>query len=99
MTENQVVYAFATMGAGSWLISTGTYEKYTYASRTGPGPLVPLVYDASDRLLFLLNGLFTKEDEWTLSGDPRAPNTFYVGYVSQIALPTWDDYLTIQTSL
>lgn len=99
MTENQPTYGFATMGCGSWLISTGTYEKYTYASRTGPGPLVPLVYNASDRLLFSLRGLWTKEDEWTLSGDPRAPNTFYVGYVAQIALPTWNDYLTIQTSL
>ncbi len=99
MTENQPTYAFATMGAGSWLISTATYEQYTYASRTGGGPLVPLVYNASDRLLFSLRGLWTKEDEWTLSGDPRAPNTFYVGFVSQIALPTWNDYLTIQTSL
>jgi hypothetical protein len=99
MTENQPTYAFATMGAGSWLISTATYEQYTYASRLSGGPLVPLVYNASDRLLFSLRGLWTKEDEWTLSGDPRAPNKFYVGSVSQISLPTWDDYLTIQTSL
>jgi hypothetical protein len=98
MTENQVTYAFATMGAGSWLISTATYEKYTYASRTGAGPLVPLVYNASDRLFFSLRGLFTKEDELILSGDPRAPNSV-IGYVSQIALPTWNDYLTIQTSI
>jgi hypothetical protein len=99
MTENQPTYAFATMGAGSWLISTATYEMYTYESRTGPGPLVPLVYNASDRLLFSLRGLWTNEDEWTLSGDPRAPNTFYVGSVAQIALPAWNNYLTIQTSL
>ncbi len=98
MTENQVVYAFATMGTGSWLISTATYEQYTYASRIGPGPLVRLVYHASDRLFFSLRGLWTKEDELTLSGDPRAPG-FVAGFVSQIALPTWDDYLTIQTSL
>src|SRR5271154_584604 len=54
MTENQPTYAFATMGAGSWLISTATYEQYTYESRVGGGQLIPLVYNASDRLLFSL---------------------------------------------
>lgn len=99
MTENQLTYAFAVFGIGAWLISTATYEVYTYESRTGGGPLVPLVYNASDRLLFSLRGLWTKEDEWTLSGDPRAPNTFYVGYVAQIAAASWNNYLTIQTSI
>jgi hypothetical protein len=97
-TENQPTYAFATLGAGSWLISTATYETYTYASRTGGGPLIPLVYNASDRLYFSLRGYFSKEDELLISGNSLAPNNI-IGYVAQIALPTWDDYLTLQTSI
>lgn len=99
MTRNQPTYAFATIGAGAWLMSTGTYEVYTYASRTGGGPLIPILYNPSDRLFFSLRGLFTKEDEWTLSGDPRAPNKHYVGYVAQPPSLSWNNYLTIQVSI
>ncbi len=97
MTQNQPTYAFATLGAGAWLISTRTFELYTYASRIG-GPLVALTYHASDPLFFSLQGVFTNEDELTLSGDPRAPASV-VGYVSQVPNPTWNNYLTIQTSI
>lgn len=98
MTRNQPTYAFATVGCGAWLMSTNNYEVYTYASRQA-GPLVKIVYNPSDRLFFSLRGLWTKEDEWTLSGDPRAPNRHRVGYVSQAPNPLWNNYMTIQVSI
>src|SRR5271168_4087837 len=65
-TQNQPTYDFAVLCFGTWVITTSTYEKYTYASRTGAGPRVPIVYNENDRLLFSLRGLFTVEDEWSL---------------------------------
>jgi hypothetical protein len=98
-TRNQPTYRFVVLAAGGWIFSTSTYERYTYVSRTGGGPLVPLVYNASDRLRFSLRGYFTVEDEWDLSGDPRAPNLNYVGAVVQRPTPSRSDYLTIQAML
>lgn len=98
MTRNQPFYRFATVGAGGWHISTRSYEKYTYASRQA-GPLVPIVYTASDRLVFSLRGYWTTEDEWTLSGDPRAPNTYFIGFVSQPPSAVTADYMSIQVSI
>lgn len=98
-TRNQPIYKYVVLGAGGWLISTPNFEKYTYASRTGGGPLVPISYSASDRLVFSLRGLFTKEDEWTLSGDPRAPNLYYIGFVAQLATSARNGYMTIQVSI
>lgn len=97
-TKNQPAYQFATAGAGGWIIMTSSYEKYTYASRQS-GPLVPITYNASDRLVFSLRGFWTKEDEWTLSGDPRAPNTYYIGFVIQAPTAVTNQYLTIQVSI
>ncbi len=97
-TKNQPAYQFATAGAGGWIIMTSSYEKYTYASRQS-GPLVPITYSASDRLVFSLRGFWTKEDEWTLSGDPRAPNTYYIGFVIQAPTAVTNQYLTIQVSI
>jgi hypothetical protein len=99
MTRNQPAYRFATVGAGGWIIMTTSFEQYTYASRTGGGPLVPITYSASDRLLFSLRGYWTKEDEWSLSGDPRAPNGYYIGFVCQAPSPTNYQYMTIQVSI
>lgn len=99
MSGNQPHYRFATCGAGGWLITTRTYERYTYASRIGGGPLVPIVYSASDRLVFSLRGWLTKEDEWTLSGDPRAPNTYYIAFVSQPPTAATEYYLGVQVSI
>lgn len=95
MTRNQPTYKVIVLCAGGWIISTSTYEQYTYTSRLG-GPLVPLVYSASDRLTFSLRGYWTKEDEWTLSGDPRAPNTNYYGHVVQRPTSARNNYLTLQ---
>jgi hypothetical protein len=99
MTRSQPIYRYAVIGAGGWTIATLSYEKYTYASRIGGGPLVPIAYNESDRLLFSLLGLWTTEDEWTLSGDPRAPNSYYIGFVSQAPSPLTSGYMTIQTSI
>jgi hypothetical protein len=97
-TRTQLVYHYAVMMKGRALISTVAYEKYTYASRTGPGPLVPLVYQPHDLLYFSLRGLWTKEDELTLSSDPLAP-AFFTGFVAQIPKPNNQFFLGIQTSL
>lgn len=96
MTGQQVSHGFVVFGSGSWILSTRTYEKFTYDSRVS-GPLVPLVYEPGDKLTWSLRGLWTKEDEWTEVGDPRAPNTNYVGQVVQPILPS--GYITIQTTL
>ena len=92
-------YRFATCGAGGWHISTRSYERYTYASRTGGGPLVPISYNASDRLVFSLRGYWTKEDEWTLSGDPRGSNSYYIGFVTQVPSAATEFYMGIQVSI
>ncbi len=99
MTRNQPTYRYVVLGAGGWIIATSSYEKFTYASRTGGGPLVPLTYNASDRLVFSLRGLWTKEDEWTLSGDPRAPNNYFIGFVAQRPTGGNNNYLSIQVSI
>lgn len=99
MSGNQPFYRFATCGAGGWHISTRSYERYTYASRTGGGPLVPISYNASDRLVFSLRGYWTKEDEWTLSGDPRGSNSYYIGFVTQVPSAATEFYMGIQVSI
>jgi len=98
--DQQVAYGHGVMCAGGWLISTRTFERYTYASRIA-GPLVPIVYTAGERLLFSLRGYWTNEDEWTASGDPRAPNGFYIASLVQIPTPNERgvEYITIQTSI
>jgi hypothetical protein len=97
-TRNQAAYRFATIGAGGWHIMTRSYERYTWASRQA-GPLVPIVYEASDRLLFSLRGMWTNEDEWTASLDPRAPNAYYLGFLSQPPSASNDYYMGIQVGI
>ena len=99
MTENQVVYKFGTLCAGGWLIMTTAFERYTWLSRQGPGPLVEIVYTESDRLVFSNRGLWTNEDEWTLALDPRRPNVYYIGFVAQAPTAENGYYMTIQTSI
>jgi hypothetical protein len=98
-TRNQPTYRYVVLMAGGWMIATLNFEKYTYASRTGGGPLVPISYTASDRLVLSLNGLLTKEDEWTLAGDPRAPNNYYIAFVAQAPIPERNNYMTVQVSI
>jgi hypothetical protein len=99
ITMQQPEYGYAVFCAGGWLISTTTFEKYTYLSRIGGGPLVPIVYTPGVRLRFSLRGLWTTEDEWTLALDPRAPNNFYVGTIVENPSALTNLYLTLQTSI
>jgi hypothetical protein len=98
--EQQLKYGYATFCAGGWLIQTRTFERYTYASRQ-VGPLVPITYVVGQRLVFSLRGLMTSEDEWTLSGDPRAPDTYYMANVVNVPQPNamGELYITVQTSI
>ncbi len=98
ITKQQVVYRYATLFFGNALMSTSSYERYTYASRIGGGALVPIVYQANDVLRLSLRGLWTKEDELTLSGNPLGPSPL-VGYVAQIPKALNKEYLGIQVSM
>jgi len=98
ITKNQPAYQFATIGAGGWVIMTTAFERYTYASRQA-GPLVPITYQSSDRLVFSLRGYFTTEDEWTLTGDPRGANEYFIAFVIQPPTSVTSQYMTIQVSI
>jgi len=98
ITRQQPQYRYATLFSGGCLISTSSYERYTYASRVGPGPLVPLVYQAQDILYLSLRGLWTKQDEMSLSGHPLAP-AFFTGFVAQVPKASNRFFLGIQTSM
>ena len=97
-TGSQVCYRYATIVCGGSLVSTSTYEHYTYASRTSGGPLIPINYHIGDWLYFSLRGYFTNEDELTLSGDPMAP-CFFTGMCAQIPKESNNFYLGVQTSM
>jgi hypothetical protein len=96
LTRNQLVYQTAVMGFGGWVISTSSYERYTYASRQ-VGPLVPLVYNPNDILYFSLRGYWTKEDELTLSGSPEGP-CINCGYVACVPKESTSWFLGVQTA-
>lgn len=98
ITRQQPHYRYATMFSGGCLISTSSYERYTYASRTGGGPLVPIVYQVQDILYLSLRGLWTNEDEMSASGALLAP-AFFTGFVAQIPKPSNRYFLGIQTSM
>jgi len=98
MTRQQPYWRYATFFSGGCLISTSSYERYTYASRTGPGPLVPIVYQPNDIVYLSLRGLWTKEDELTAAGDPYAP-AFFTGFVAQTPKESNQFFLGIQTSM
>ncbi len=103
MTGQFLRYREGVMVAGRALISTLAYESYTYASRVAHAadalnPLVPLVYTPSDLLYFSLRGLWTKEDELTLSSDPLAP-AFFTGFCAQKPKANNSFFLGIQTSM
>jgi len=99
MTRNQPHYRFCVFGFGGWLLATRSFERYTYASRLAGGPLVEITYQEQDDVVFSLRGLFTNEDEWTLSGDPRAPNENVVGVVVKPPSALTDNYITLQVRI
>ena len=103
MTGQFLKYQEAVIVSGRAIMSTVAYEKYTYASRVAHAlnplaPLVPLVYAPKDLLYFSLRGLWTKEDELTLSGDPLAP-CFFTGFCAQRPKENNQFFLGIQTSM
>jgi len=98
VTGNQLEQGYGIFCAGGWLLSTSTYEMYTYNSRLAP-PLVPITYVVGERLRWSNRGLLTKEDEWTLSGDPRAPNNFFIAYVVQVPRAENNNYIVVQMSI
>lgn len=97
-TGGAPIYRFGVAAVGTWLVSTSSYEKYTLQSRLVP-PLVPNVYTVGARLRFSLRGLWTPQDEWSISGDPRAPNNFLVGSIVQAPNASNNDFLTVQTAI
>jgi hypothetical protein len=101
LTGTQPEYGFATFCAGGWLISTRTIERYTYASRIGGGPLVPITYSVGERLLFSSRGYFTNESEWDqmVPPDPRGVNGYYLGNVVQVPTANTNWHMIIQTSI
>lgn len=98
MSGQQTLYRYATMFSGGNLIATTSFEKYTYASRLAGGPYVSLVYNVQDILYLSLRGLWTKEDELTLSGSPLAP-AFFTGFVAQVPKTSNRFFMGIQTSM
>ena len=98
LTGQQLAYGYGILCAGGWLISTSTFERYTYASRIG-GPLVANNYVVGERLVFSKRGLLTREDEWTATVDPRMPNQWYIANVIQVPSAANNWYLTVQTSI
>jgi len=98
MVGQQPTYGYSVLCSGTWVLSTTTFEEFTLASRGG-GPLVPITYTANEPLYFSLRGLWTNEDEWTIDGDPRAPNEFFVGKVVQPPSTVTNGYLTLMSAL
>lgn len=95
ITRNQPHYRFATMFGGAALISTSSHERFTLASRLA-GPLVPLTYNVNQPLYQSLRGLWTNEDELTITGDPRAPAPL-AGLVAQQPKVGNRQFLGVQT--
>jgi len=99
LTDSQTKYGYAVMCTGTWIISTSSYERYTYQSRIGGGPLVPNTFLVGERLRFSLRGLFTPQDEWTLSSDPRGANGFFVGQIVQTPSSKNNNHLMLQSGI
>jgi len=100
MQVQQLAYGYGILCVGGWLLSTSTYEKYTWDSRHGLGPAnVEIPYAVGQRLVFSNRGWFTIEDEWTKVLDPRGANTFFVANVVQVPRPENGHYLVVQTSI
>ena len=62
------------------------------------GPFIPLVYQPHQVLYFSQRGLWTYEDELTLSGSPLAP-AYHAGWVCQLPKAINEFFLGVQTRL
>ena len=63
ITQTNVRSRTVSLYFGGNFLATTSYERYTYASRHGGGPLVPLVYSVQQFLYVSENGLLTNQDE------------------------------------
>ena len=99
-TRRQLVHPqSAVMVAGSAVLSTSSYEHYSYASRLSGGALVPLVYRSGEPLFFSRRGMWTLEDEASLGAPlPFAPAQS-AGVVVNPPAVSNQRFLTIQTTL
>jgi hypothetical protein len=95
---NQQTYKFAQACFGTWIISTVAFEAYTLESRLAP-PLVENVFVVGQRLRFSLRGLWTPQDEWAISADPRGSNTVELGMIIQAPSSQNNFHLMLQTAL
>jgi hypothetical protein len=93
-TQNQPTYKYAVMCIGPWVVSTTTFEQYTYASRTGGGPLVKNVYTPGNKLRFSRRGYFTPEKE-----DPALPDLFVARVIQAPNLAINNGYLELQSMI
>lgn len=98
MTGQQLAYGYVVLMVGRALFSTVAFEQYTYQSRVGGGPLVPLVYHPSDLLYLSKRGYWSNQDELTITGDSNAP-AFYTGFVAQVPKANNGFRLAIQSSM
>jgi hypothetical protein len=94
MTGSQALYGYTVLCAGNWVFSTTTYEKYTWASRSGGGPLVPIDYQEGQRLVFSSRGYWTPE-----TGDGGGSNTYYIGNIVKAPSAANKWRVTIQSSI
>ncbi len=99
-TRRQLVHPQSgVMMAGTAILSTSSYERYTYVSRASGASLVPLVYAPRDPLYFSRRGLWTVEDEASLGAAlPFAPASI-VGFVTGVPSPVNQYFLGIQSTL
>ncbi len=98
LSRSQSTYKRAVMGLGGWVCGFRVFETTTWASRQVNGN-TPIAYAKNQTLYYSLRGLLTSEDEWTLSGDPRGPNPFPVGFVVRVPSASTEHYLTAELRL
>ncbi len=67
-------YGISFICFDNWVVAVRAFERYTWLSRQS-GPLVHQTYNPSQRLRFSLRGLWTAEDEWSLTSDFRGLNS------------------------
>lgn len=108
MTQTFPKNKFITMLFGGNFLATSTYERYTYISRHGPGPLVPLVYSPQDFLYVSENGIITNQDESDPAvnpgglfpdGSPILVRFLYFGLCAIPPSSLTNDYLYCQTNV
>jgi len=108
MTQTNPKNRFITLFFGGNYAATTSYERYTYISRNGPGPLVPLVYAPQQFLYVSENGLITNQDESNPlvnpgglfpDGQPILVPFLYFGIVSLQPSSQTSDRLYYQTNV